>query len=60
MQHRGAPSKRKTRLPPVPTWTCPHCDHVHTPATLMRLDNEHLQCAACGKTFKAAADPPHQ
>ena len=23
---------------PVPTWTCPHCGFVHTPADLLRLD----------------------
>lgn len=51
MQHKGAPSKRKTMLPPVPTWACPHCGHVHTSATLMRFDNEHSQRAACGKKF---------
>jgi transcription elongation factor Elf1 len=45
------PSKWKPKLPPVPTWTCPHCGHVHTPTTLMRVDGEHLKCAACGKKF---------
>ena len=41
-------------LPPVPTWTCPHCGHVHTPATLMRVDGEHLKCAACGEKFRVS------
>jgi hypothetical protein len=30
------PRTRKMHLPSVPTWTCPHCGHVHTPATLRR------------------------
>jgi GNAT superfamily N-acetyltransferase len=45
------PSKRRPTLPPTPTWTCPHCGNVHTPATLMRLDNENLKCATCGEKF---------
>ncbi len=51
MQHKGAPSKRKAKLPRVPTWTCPHCAQAHTPATLQRLDNDHMKCARCGKPF---------
>jgi len=44
VQHRGAPQRKRTHLPPTPTWTCPHCGHIHTPATIMRLDSETLQC----------------
>lgn len=53
MQHKGAPSKRKTKLPPVPTWTCPHCSFVHTPANLMRIDGEKFRCQQCGRDFAA-------
>ena len=42
---------RSKELPPVPTWPCPHCGQVHTPATLQRLNNDHLKCAACRKSF---------
>jgi hypothetical protein len=24
------PRTRNKQLPPTPTWTCPHCQHVHT------------------------------
>src|SRR6478609_10417643 len=46
VQHRGAPHRKRKTLPSSPTWTCPHCQHVHTAATLMRLDSETLQCEA--------------
>ena len=47
------PRRRSNQLPPVPTWTCPHCQHVHTPATMRRLDGNTLQCQSCKKPFSA-------
>src|SRR5579863_9608829 len=38
---------RSKALPPKPTWTCPHCQHVHTPATLRRLDSQRLRLFYC-------------
>lgn len=32
-------------------WRCPHCGFAHTPADLMRLDNDTLQCKGCVKPF---------
>jgi transcription elongation factor Elf1 len=32
-------------------WVCPHCQHEHNAAELLRLDNGNAQCAGCGKTF---------
>ena len=29
----------------------PHCGFVHTPADLLRLDSDRLQCKGCGKPF---------
>ena len=42
----------------VPTWTCPHCDFVHRPADIVRLDFNNLQCRQCGRAFPAVPDPP--
>ncbi|HEY5161952.1 MAG TPA: hypothetical protein VII81_02985, partial [Terriglobales bacterium] len=58
MQHIGAPSKRRAKDPEIPTWTCPHCGHVHSPATLRRLDNDHLQCAGCKQSFTISQSKP--
>lgn len=35
---------------------CPHCGHVHTPATLRRLDSEMLQCQGCKRPFGSVPD----
>jgi len=43
MRHHGSRTRKK-HFPPIPTWTCPHCQHVHTPATLGRLDSVTVQC----------------
>jgi transcription elongation factor Elf1 len=56
MRRPMVPSKRRPTLPPVPKWTCPHCGHVHTPATLLRADFDNLICRGCGKQFPAMAD----
>ena len=47
-------NKRRPKLPLTATWTCPHCGHVHTPATLRRLDSITLQCQACKRPFASA------
>ena len=44
-------SKRRPKLPPIATWTCPHCGHVHTTATLTRLDSGTIQCQGCRRPF---------
>ena len=49
-------NKRRPKLPPTPTWTCPHCGHVHTPATLRRLDSDTAQCQACKRPFASVPD----
>jgi|SRR5579864_3593631 len=46
----------KKAAPPIPTWTCPHCGHVHTPATLRRLDGDNVQCQGCKRPFPSAPD----
>jgi hypothetical protein len=51
-------TKRRTWPLPVPTWTCPHCQHVHKPADLLRFDNDTLRCYACGKAFPDISGPP--
>jgi len=33
--------------PPIAASECPHCQVVHTPADLLRLDPERLQCKSC-------------
>jgi transcription elongation factor Elf1 len=50
------PRTRNKHLPPVPTWTCPHCEHVHTPATLRRLGSGTLQCQMCKRPFASIPD----
>ena len=50
------PHSRRMKLPPVPTWTCPHCDFVHRPADLLRLDSDLLQCKACKQPFDSTPD----
>jgi ribosomal protein L37AE/L43A len=44
---------------PAPTWTCPHCAFVHTPADLMRLDSNRFQCKGCGKSFLSGPAKDH-
>jgi transcription elongation factor Elf1 len=34
-------------------WRCPHCGFEHSPADLMRVDWDQLQCKGCGKSFTA-------
>ena len=51
-----ASSARKHHLPQMPIWTCPHCQHVHTPATLRRLDSVTLQCERCKRPFASVPD----
>ena len=48
--------RRNKDLPPVPTWTCPHCGQVHTPATLRRLGSGTLQCQECKRPFASIPD----
>jgi len=50
------PRSRRSKLPPVPTWTCSHCGHVHRPADLLRLDGDNLQCKGCGQSFESIPD----
>jgi transcription elongation factor Elf1 len=50
------PRTRNKHLRPVPTWTCPHCGHVHTPSTLRRLGSGTLECQACKKPFASIPD----
>jgi hypothetical protein len=45
---------RRSRKPiPTPTWVCRHCGHIHTPATLIRLTADYLQCENCKRGFPA-------
>jgi hypothetical protein len=30
-------------------WKCPHCGFEHTPADLLRVNNNEFQCKGCGK-----------
>ncbi len=48
---------RNQLLPPVPTWVCPHCGHVHRPADIRRVDADHLRCQSCGQIFLSKPDP---
>jgi hypothetical protein len=50
------PRSRRHPLP-VPTWTCPHCQFVHKPADLLRLDADRLQCRQCKQAFPTVAPP---
>jgi hypothetical protein len=50
-------SKRLPKLPLKPAWTFPHCGHLDTAATLLRLDSETLQCQACERPFSSIPDP---
>lgn len=50
MKHKRSP------VPRTPTWTCPKCKRVHTPADLLRLDSERIQCKRCGEPFSGIAD----
>ncbi len=50
------PRRRHQPLPPVPTWTCPHCGHVHRPADIRRVDFDHLRCQSCGQIFDSKPD----
>lgn len=50
--------KRRTHPLPVPTWTCPHCQHVHHADDLLRFDENTLRCYACGKAFPDISGPP--
>jgi len=43
-------------IPPVPTWTCPHCGFVHKPADLLRLNSDGLQCKGCWRPFDTVSD----
>src|SRR5690242_17682195 len=52
----GVPKPQHT-APAKPTWTCPHCGHVHTAAMLLRLDSETLQCQFCKHFFSSIPDP---
>jgi len=47
---------RRTHLPPTPTWTCPNCQHVRTPATPKRLDSVTLECERCKRPFPSVLD----
>jgi hypothetical protein len=44
--------KSRTWPLPVPTWTCPHCKHVHKPADLLRLDNDTCNVAGAARHFR--------
>ena len=48
---------RDRQLPPVPTWTCPHCGFVHRLADICRVDGDHLRCQSCGQIFDSKPDP---
>ena len=51
---------RKSRYEiPAPTWTCPYCGFVHTPADFMRLDANRFQCKSCGKPFPSGPGREH-
>jgi len=50
------PRSRRSQLPPVPTWTCPHCGFIHKPVDLVRLNSDRLQCNGCLKPFDAVSD----
>jgi hypothetical protein len=50
---RPRPAIRHRRLPPVPTWTCPHCGFVHRPADILRLNFTQLQCKQCRQAFES-------
>jgi hypothetical protein len=39
-----------------PTWTCLHCQQVHMPATLRRLDSDTLECECCKRPFPSVPD----
>ena len=43
----------------IPIWTCPHCGHRHTPATLRHASgsghNHECQNPACKKLFNVKA-----
>jgi hypothetical protein len=57
MQHKGVPRrKRNAPLTPSPTWTCPYCGHVHTPATIMRIGWDTLECQLCRQEFPSLPD----
>ena len=44
---------------PVPTWRCPNCGHVHTPADTVRADTDNYICKSCGSLFPAGrSDAP--
>jgi len=47
-------ARRSGKPLPVDTWICPHCQHVHYAADLLRLDFKMLQCVECKKPFAAA------
>jgi len=40
----------------VPTWTCPHCGHVHRSEDIRCVDNDHLRCQGCGQIFDSKPD----
>jgi len=39
----------------VPTWQSPHCQFIHKPADILRLDSDNLQCSQCKQAFPAVA-----
>jgi len=42
----------------MPVWTCPHCAHIHTPATITHhSDGKSFQCQnpTCKQSFDAGA-----
>jgi hypothetical protein len=43
---------RNKQLPPTPTWTCPHSQHVHTPATLRRLSSDSFHSGLQAAVFR--------
>jgi len=52
--------RRSKHLPAMVTWTCPHCGHEHTPATLRRLGSGTLKCQACERLFASIPDKEEQ